>query len=128
MAISTTWVDFLNGGTGAAIRAALNTFNKNILADVIATEGRVGIAEPKITTNISDISDLDKYTQAQVDALIATATDNNYVHTETPASASWVINHALGKQYPAVQAYDGSGNRVHGDITFTNANNLFFSI
>ena len=70
-----------------------------------------------------DITDLDKYTQAEVDALIATATDNNYVHTQVSTSASWVVNHALGKQYPSVQCFDGSGNRVHGDITFTDANN-----
>jgi len=72
----------------------------------------------------ADVTDLDKYTQAEVDALISTATDNNYVHVETPAAASWVINHALSKQYPAVQVYDTSWNRVHGDITFTDADNL----
>jgi hypothetical protein len=72
----------------------------------------------------ADITDLDKYTVAEVDALIGTATDNNYVHTESPASASWVINHAMGKQYPSVDVVDNSGNSVEGDITYTDANNL----
>lgn len=68
MAISTTWVNFLNGATGAAIRSALNTFNTNILADVVATEGRVGIAEPKIATNTSNITALDtRVTTAESD-------------------------------------------------------------
>jgi hypothetical protein len=72
----------------------------------------------------ADITDLDKYTQAEIDAMLVTSTDKNYVHTETPASASWVIAHNLGTQYVAVQCFDGSGNRVHGDITFTDVNNL----
>jgi len=71
----------------------------------------------------ADVTDLDKYTQAEVDALIASATDINYVHVETPASASWVINHALGKN-PSVTVIDGSGNTVVGAITYTDVNNL----
>lgn len=72
----------------------------------------------------ADITDLDKYTQAEIDALLSTATDNNYVHTESPASASWVISHNLGKQYPSIDVVDGSGNSVEGDITYTDTNNL----
>ena len=71
----------------------------------------------------ADITDLDKYTQAEVDALIASATDINYVHVETPASVSWVINHALGKN-PSVTVIDGSGNNVFGEIVYTDVNNL----
>lgn len=71
MAISTTWTNFLNGATGAAIRSALNSFNTNILADVVATESRVGIAEPKIATNTSDITALDtRVTTAEADIVV----------------------------------------------------------
>lgn len=70
-----------------------------------------------------DITDLDKYTQAEVDALIATATDNHYEHTQAVSSASWVIAHNLGKK-PSVTIQDGSGNTVYGDIVYTDANNL----
>ena len=109
MAISTTWVDFLNGGTGAAIRAALNTFNKNILADVIATESRVGIAEPKITTNISDIADLD---------VRVTGTESDIVTLENPIVVPFVPQTVAPSHVEGQTYYDGvSGTlKVQGPI------------
>lgn len=71
----------------------------------------------------TDITDLDKYTQAEVDNLISTATDIHYVHTQGASSASWVIAHSLGKK-PSVTVQDGSGNDVEGAITYTDDNNL----
>jgi len=73
--------------------------------------------------NEVDITDLDKYTVAEVDALIASATDINFVHVESPASASWVIAHSLGK-FPSVTIQDGSGNNIFGEIVYTDVNNL----
>jgi hypothetical protein len=49
--------------------------------------------------------------------------DLNYVHTQSSVSASWVIPHSLGK-YPIPLCQDSSGNTVHGDITYTDANNI----
>lgn len=72
----------------------------------------------------ADITDLDKYTQAEVNALVASAAgDKHYLHTQATGLTSWIVNHAMNKQYPAVQCYDGFGNRLHGDITFTDVNN-----
>ena len=48
--------------------------------------------------------------------------DLNYTHTQV-SSASWVIPHNLGK-IPSVTVIDGSGNRIHGDVAYTDANNL----
>jgi len=48
--------------------------------------------------------------------------DLNYTHVQA-SSSSWVISHSLGK-IPSVMVQDGSGNRVHGDITYTDLNNL----
>lgn len=70
-----------------------------------------------------DITDLDKYTQAEVDALIATATDNNYAHNQAVANTVWTIAHNLGK-FPCVQVFDDSGNNVEGEISHTDNNNL----
>jgi hypothetical protein len=70
-----------------------------------------------------DIANLDKYTVAEVDALIASATDISYTHTQGAASASWVIAHSLGKN-PSVTIQDGSGNNIFGQIVYTNVNNL----
>lgn len=71
----------------------------------------------------ADISDLDKYTQQEVDDLISSATDKSYEHTQASSSASWVIPHQLGKK-PSVTVQDGSGNDIEGSITFTDDNNL----
>jgi hypothetical protein len=70
-----------------------------------------------------DIINLDKYTVAEVDALIASATDIHYVHTQGSASASWTIAHSLGKK-PSVTVQDGSGNDVEGSVAYTDDNNL----
>lgn len=48
--------------------------------------------------------------------------DLNYTHVQA-SSASWIIPHNLGK-IPSVTVIDGSGNRVHGDVTYTDLNNL----
>jgi hypothetical protein len=71
----------------------------------------------------ADITDLDKYTQAEVDALITSSQDRFYVHTQAVSSASWVIAHSLDK-YPSVTIQDGLGNTVYGDIVYTDTNNL----
>lgn len=46
-----------------------------------------------------------------------------YVHTQSVASASWVVNHNLGKRYPFVEIIVG-GVKVHSDITFTSTTQL----
>lgn len=48
--------------------------------------------------------------------------DLNYTHVQA-SSASWVIAHNLGK-IPSVTVQDGAGNRVHGDVAYTDLNNL----
>jgi hypothetical protein len=48
--------------------------------------------------------------------------DLNYTHSQS-SSSSWVIPHNLGKM-PSVTVIDGSGNRVHGDVSYTDLNNL----
>ncbi len=49
--------------------------------------------------------------------------DLNYTHSQSSSSASWVINHNLGKM-PSVTVQNGSGDNVHGDVTYTDTNNL----
>lgn len=78
---------------------------------------------PDHTHTESEITDLDKYTQAEVDALLAAVGDNHYEHVQDVSSASWVIAHNLGKK-PSVVIQDGSGNTVYGDIVYTDDNNL----
>lgn len=47
--------------------------------------------------------------------------DLTYVHNQLAASATWTINHNLGK-YPSVTIVDSAGTIVEGNITHTDAN------
>jgi len=55
MAISTVWSNFPNGEQGSVVRNSLNTFNTNILSDMVSTEGRVTANEGRLTVNEADI-------------------------------------------------------------------------
>jgi hypothetical protein len=46
-----------------------------------------------------------------------------YHHTQSVASATWVINHYLG-WYPNLTVQDSSGSVVEGEIAYNNSNTL----
>lgn len=46
-----------------------------------------------------------------------------YHHTQSIASANWVINHNLG-WYPNLTVQDSSGSVVEGEIAYNNSNTL----
>lgn len=49
--------------------------------------------------------------------------DKNYVHTQGTPSATWTINHNLGK-YASVTIVDSTNTVVHGDITYNSINQV----
>ena len=51
--------------------------------------------------------------------------DLNYTHVQA-SSSTWVIAHSLGK-IPSVTVIDSSGNKVNGDVAYTDLNNLTIS-
>ena len=53
-------------------------------------------------------------------------TDAHFYHTQSVSSASWTIQHNLGK-YPAVQVLDSSKKLVIGEVTHIDVNNLTIS-
>lgn len=52
-----------------------------------------------------------------------TFTQDTFVYQQLSPSASWVITHNLGN-FPSVTIIDSSGNKVFGDITYTDANTV----
>lgn len=50
--------------------------------------------------------------------------DLNYTHIQGSSSATWNVNHNLGKRYPSDVILDGAGNRIHGKIVYTDTLNL----
>lgn len=75
-----------------------------------------------VTQSVTDI-----YEKIQT-VIIEGGGDANFVFVQNVASATWVIQHNLGK-YPAVTVIDSSGHQVLGDVNHTNTNALtiFFS-
>lgn len=60
----------------------------------------------------------------QFDAL--NDTDKHYAHTQSVASATWSVNHNLGK-YPSVTVVLSTGQKGYGDVTYVDENNLTIS-
>jgi hypothetical protein len=48
---------------------------------------------------------------------------HTYVHTQALPSATWSINHALGK-FPSVTIVNTSGDEVEGDVNHIDNNNV----
>lgn len=55
--------------------------------------------------------------------------DKNYIHTQSLASSTWVVNHNLNK-YPSVDIVDSAGSKVFGNVVYISLNtvNLLFSV
>ncbi len=47
--------------------------------------------------------------------------DKTYVHVQSVAASTWVINHNLGK-YPSIDLKDASGHTFSGDVNHVNTN------
>lgn len=50
-----------------------------------------------------------------------TGDDKHYVHPQGAPSASWIINHGLGK-YPSVTVLDSGGTEVEGHVAYISLN------
>lgn len=46
-----------------------------------------------------------------------------YIHLQSSPSATWVVNHGLGK-YPSVTIVDSAEEEVIGEVIYTNSNTL----
>ena len=49
--------------------------------------------------------------------------DANYVHTQGASSATWTVNHNLGK-YCSVMVVDSAGTVVVGAVTYNSINQM----
>lgn len=56
-------------------------------------------------------------------AIVSTSGDKNYCHTQSVASADWVIEHDLGK-YPSVTVVSSAGEVIYCDKTFISMNKI----
>jgi len=59
--------------------------------------------------------------------LYAGSADKNYVHIQNASSATWTINHNLGKKPSVSVTTAASGALVIGEVTYTNNNTLVVS-
>lgn len=55
----------------------------------------------------------------------STVAGQAYLHTQSSAAATWVVNHALNYQYPAITIWDNNGNVIiPQQIAATDSNNI----
>ena len=52
--------------------------------------------------------------------------DLTYIHDQTVASDTWIVNHDL-KKYPSVTIVDSAKTAIYGEITYTDLNSLTIS-
>jgi hypothetical protein len=52
-----------------------------------------------------------------------TFTQDTFIYQQATASSVWIISHGL-KNFPSVTVIDSSGNKVFGDISYTDNNTL----
>ncbi len=55
-----------------------------------------------------------------------TGGDSRYVYDQLTPSATWEVQHDLGK-HPSVEAVDSAGNLVYGDVDYVDNNNLIIT-
>lgn len=61
--------------------------------------------------------------QQSGDNITVVWTDTNYVHDQQVASASWVINHNLGK-FASIHIVDTAGDEIIGEVTYNTINRI----
>lgn len=84
--------------------------NSNLIVNLPIGEKLVFVTLPSVLLN--DVSGSDK----------------NYVHNQSAAAATWIVDHNLNK-FPAITIVDSAGSKVYGDIVYitTNRAELRFS-
>lgn len=90
--------------------SAISQISKRIVA---VTKSLEIIARSEVTRQI--------VTVALIPGPAGAGSDKNYMHDQMIASATWTVNHNLGK-YPSVTIVDSSGNVVEGAVQELTAN------
>lgn len=60
---------------------------------------------------------------ASIDLADEAEVKRHYLHTQGAASATWIINHNLGR-HPNVTVISSTGDEVVGDVHFNNLNTI----
>lgn len=118
--------------TSYVIRYVGTAFNNSLLLfnpdqTYISDNGRkindvaINSILPEHTHTEDEISDLDKYTKAEVNNLINQNKDKNYVHDQAVVANNWICNHNLNKQ-PSVTVIDTAGSEVTGEVIHNSLN------
>ena len=83
--------------------------------------GPIGPAGPPGTTTWSGITDkpplLENFDQNTL----------SYLHIQNASSASWVVNHNLGKKEISATIYDSTDRQVFGEVQLIDANNVILN-
>lgn len=98
----------------ATYRASTNRLERTA-AEVLASSSGAGT----LVNFASGAQDV--WIDAPAALLLAASGDKNYVHTQSTPSATWTVNHGLGKN-PAVEVLTSAGDRVISGVNHVNTN------
>lgn len=80
-----------------------------------------------ISTSTSSVAIKQPSVNVSISGVIGGTGDAHYTHTQNAASASWSVNHNLGKK-PSVMIVDSADSVLHGEIEYTDLNNLVINL
>lgn len=110
------------GGSGTVINQIISGGGLS-WAQILANLADLPEASSIDPTDLVLINQDDIIKQIQASALGGGSGDKNFTYTQSLPSATWVIQHDLGKN-PDVTVIDSSGAEVIGDVEYTSLNSL----
>lgn len=93
---------------------------EKITTEVTARGNSVEVGTPNSSIEVTQVTT--GLTGAPGDTVAGTG-DRTFVHSQSPASDLWTVNHNLSK-YPSVDVFDSAGDQVDGEVRHINENSL----
>lgn len=99
----------------------VNNFAKYELTSLVARDSQPGFYD----ATVDFVEGHGTFGQTKYYGIIEASSDvdKNYVHTQSAASSTWVINHNMEK-FPSVSIIDSGNNLVVGEVQYNSTNQL----
>lgn len=107
------------------------TASKKKITDGVGNETPLSVSTTEVTSTVNleatgfqtPAGTSSQFLMADGSVSTGGSSDLTYNHNQGTSSASWSINHSLGK-FPSVMVVDTAGSVVTGTITYTDLNNI----
>ena len=102
------------------------------MSNIIEISSGQSVSISGISTVVTSTKITQPSTNVSITGVIASSSaagsgDKSFTFTQSSASATWNINHNLGKK-PSVSIADSADSLIHGAVSYTDLNNLTISL